>query len=230
MSRLIKSSATWSKQRNALERFGREKFGVKELDDWYSVPAMSVLRGLNFMKSHRSLFNALKKFYPDHNWDPLRFSRIPKGSYTQSMQRAALERLGKQLGVKELDDWYSVSSERVKRSLTFINNVYHSSLYNALKTLYPQHEWDPLKFSKVPHGYWNEPKTVNYYHELFSDWKREYNIRTVRDWHQLAPQKVTLFKRASVAIFGSKRKMLEEWFPDILWRSQYVSQLELKVC
>jgi hypothetical protein len=218
-------------QRAALERFGREKLGVKELDDWYSVSAVDVHKELTFLsKKYGSLFDVLKRFYPQHNWDPLRLSRVPNGYWTdENTQRAALERYGREkLGIKELDDWYSVSALNVHKELSFLSKKYRS-LYEALEKLYPQHNWDPLRFTRAPYGYWQQPNIVQEYHNMFMNWKRTHAIRTVADLYQLSPRQVNLFKRAAKGIFGSQRKMLEEWFPDVVWQSQFTSQLQLKV-
>jgi hypothetical protein len=131
--------------------------------------------------------------------------------------------------VKELDDWYSVSTEAVSKHLNFIQKYYKGSLFNALKTLYPQHQWIRIRFSKVPNGYWQHPSTVQHYRNMFTKWRQEHNIKSVSDWYLLPPLQVEIFKRAAVGIFGSKMKMLEEWFPDIVWNAQHDSQLELQV-
>jgi hypothetical protein len=302
-SRVSRGYWTENAQRAALERVGREQFGVKELDDWYSVPATSVRHELSFVQKYGSLFDALKKFYPQHNWDPLRFSRIPTGSWAnenvqrealesfakekfgvkelddwysvpiedvksrfgfiqsyyngslfealkklypyhnwdparfpigikayrtdENTKREALERLGEKLGVKELDDWYSVSASVVHQELGFMKK--YRSLFYALKAFYPQHNWDPLRFPRAPSGYWQQTKTVQHYRNMFINWKTTYNLRTIRDWYELPPQQVEQFKRAAQGIFGSKLKLLQEWFPEIVWHSQYTSQIELQV-
>jgi hypothetical protein len=218
-------------QKEALEKFGREHLGVKQLDDWYRVTAEKIHRKFSFTSKYGSLFNTLKRFYPQHDWDPLKFSMVTRGSWTDlNTQRNALDRLGrKRFGVKELDDWYAVSSRDVY-DLSFIKNYYNGSLFEALKTLYPKHDWNPIKFSRVKKGYWVREENVRYYHQLFNEWKRVHDIRTINGWFELKPEQVELFKRAAVGIFKSQKKMLEEWFPDIVYHSQYTTQLELQVC
>jgi hypothetical protein len=97
--------------------------------------------------------------------------RVPKGYWTEEAQREALEKLGReQLGVKELDDWYSVPVENVK--LSFVGNYYKGSLFAALKRLYPHHNWNRLRLSRMPNGYWQQPETATYYYGMFMEWKR----------------------------------------------------------
>jgi hypothetical protein len=73
---------------------------------------------------------------------------------------------------------------------------------------------------------------VQFYHKLFTKWREDYNIKNRRDWLNLAPQQVKLFKDASKGIFGGQMKLLQRWFPDTNWchSSAFGSaQLELRV-
>jgi hypothetical protein len=101
--------------------------------------------------------------------------------------------------------------------LSFIISQYKGSLSNALKNLYPQHDWDMLKFRTLPHGYWDSEKTKQFYHRLFLKWKKQHNIQHFRDWYRLPSHMSRVFQRASKGIFGSTSKMLKEWFPDTNW-------------
>jgi hypothetical protein len=78
-------------------------------------------------------------------------------------QQQALEVIGKELGVKDLDDWYKISTKQLKeKNSSFINRYYNGSLFAALKELFPHHKWDPLRFSQVPKSYW---KDLNHHRE-----------------------------------------------------------------
>jgi hypothetical protein len=221
-------------QRDALEKLGI-RLGVKQLDDWYSVDADTVRSELSFIYRYynNSLYTALKELYPQHEWNPLKFSYVPLGYWRDtSAQRDALEKLGINLGVKQLDDWYSVDADTVRSELSFISIYHNGSLFNALKELYPLHGWDPLKFSKTPKGYWHKPATVQHFHDLFRTWKEQHHIERLKDWYQLPPQQLRLFQRASSAIFGSITQMLLKWFPETTWMDEVqgsAPEIELQV-
>lgn len=72
-------------------------------------------------------------------------------------QRDFFEGLAQTLKIKKLDDWYNV---RTKDIYSVANNVlskYNSSLFKALSTVYPDHQWLAWKFDDaVPWGFWNE--------------------------------------------------------------------------
>jgi hypothetical protein len=81
----------------------------------YYVRGEDVKHHLSFIKGYNSsLISALKKLFPQHNWDPTRFQMIPRGSWSDAnAQIQALEKLGREkFGVKELDDWYHVPIEQ----------------------------------------------------------------------------------------------------------------------
>jgi hypothetical protein len=78
-----------------------------KIQDFYDVGA----GGLLVHKYKNSPSFLLSKMYPDYEWLPWKFTKSPrnfKGDETN--KRKFLEWAGKQLGVKELNDWYNVSA------------------------------------------------------------------------------------------------------------------------
>lgn len=148
-----------------------------DLDRWYNVSVQTVIEhggaGLLTMNGG-SLYGVLKNLYPTHHWQPWRFVRTPKGIWEDVSVRRYVpdstcfiikllldfvkliseyfEEMAKQMNLKSLDDWYSVSLEKALQlgAGTIINNYYNNSLITALQQLYPEHKWEPWKFSKLP--------------------------------------------------------------------------------
>src|SRR4051812_31028060 len=112
----------------------------------YKLNSIRVVRGhCTFQQHQRTLSVALQKLNSQHKSNPLRFSTVPRGYWKlKDNQRNHLDKIGRELGVKEMDDWYSVSREEVNRRVTFIKTYHKGSLFDALQKLYPQHKWDPL--------------------------------------------------------------------------------------
>jgi hypothetical protein len=55
-----------------------------------------------------------------------------------------------------------------------------------LSTLYPDYNWLPWKFSKVPFNYWQDLKN----HRKFLDWAAtQLNVKEMSDWYKIS-QKV----------------------------------------
>src|SRR5690606_10752133 len=113
-----------------------------------NVSSLYIRKKISFMSYYdNSVYEMLKKVYPEHEWDPLRFGKVPQGYWHNlDNQRKFLDRIGEELGVKELDDWYKVDSEEVRRRATFIRDYYSNSVFEALKKLHPEHQWDPTRF------------------------------------------------------------------------------------
>jgi hypothetical protein len=54
--------------------------------------------------------------HPDFNWLPWKFGRIPTNYWsTLENQRQFLDSVAKQLGIKEMSDWYKVSAEVIHK-------------------------------------------------------------------------------------------------------------------
>lgn len=229
---------TWrneSNRKNALEKVGVE-LGVKKMEDWYNISVVDVQKKANFINRYYNgcLATALQQLYPEHPWDPFRFKVIPKNYWdNEDNQRKYFERIGKELGVTKLDDWYNVSQDVVRRNKgSFILNKYNGSVFAALQKLYPEHNWDPLRVSKAPRGFWQKESTKEHYHKLILKWYKKYNITELRDWYQLPPKQLKIFQRVAIGIFGGLTNMLNEWFPDTNWSNEVLSsspELQLQV-
>ena len=104
-------------------------------------------------------------------------SRAPAGFWqNKENQKQMIERVGKELGVKEvcllalpssefdsdsiekLSDWYSIPKRRVMDRGGFGPFIYHKSMADVLTSLYPEYPWEVDKFViniRHPEGYWD---------------------------------------------------------------------------
>jgi hypothetical protein len=126
-----------------LERIGSE-LGVFKMDDWYSISVTTVKeQGASFITTHynSSLYEALKKLFPEHDWKDEKFAKLPQSYWkNENNQRKILEKIGRELGVRKLDDWYKISFQQFhKKKSAFVNLYYKGSLIEALQQLYPKH-------------------------------------------------------------------------------------------
>src|SRR4051794_35341006 len=76
-------------------------------------------------------------------------------------RRRYFDWVGLQLGCKQLEDWYNMTLNDVKRygGYGLAASYFGNSLYNALKNIYPEHYWMPWRFIKSPKGYWENVQT-----------------------------------------------------------------------
>ena len=57
-----------------------------------------------------------------------------------------------------------------------------STLYEYLRSKYPDHDWLPWKFGNVPHHFWADLKNQR----KFMDWAgKELNIKEMSDWYKI---------------------------------------------
>ena len=67
------------------------------------------------LAENTSLYNVISSVYPEYEWLPWRFEKVPK-HYWDSLenQRKFIEWAGKELQIKEMSDWYNVSNKVYK--------------------------------------------------------------------------------------------------------------------
>jgi len=100
-----------------------------------------------------SFFRALQAIYPGHNWDSQKF-RIPTVSsgYWSDInnQKKFLENVGAQLNVRTLNDWGNVTlSQIMEHGGHGLLKQYSGSLFQALQSIYPRHNWNLRHFPNV---------------------------------------------------------------------------------
>jgi hypothetical protein len=198
-----------------------KELGVQQLNDWYEVPRSKLTAIAPWIRRHYgNVYGALKQLFPDHPWKQSRFT---PGTSSQTLKER-LEEVGKQLGVKTLDDWYQVSRSEVRKQIPFIRSRF-GNLQSALEEFYPEHKWDPSKFHR-PHKYWinvdNQRKKLN---EL----AEELGVKSMDDWYNVS--RLTVRNKAPFVqeYYGGVFNALKSIFPEHNWiesRFYYWGQLD----
>ena len=213
-----------SKDKQLFDRLA-EKFGVKQLDHWYSVESQFVTYGKVILRAYNnSLFIALKSLYPDHNWIAWLFSSLPNGYWNHiDNQKAFFDWLGNQLGFRHFEDWYSISTTDIvtKYRGNFLH-LYEGSIYKALQSVYPNYDWCGWKFPSVPIRYWDKLENK----KKFLNWlSKELHVKDLNDWYRIS--QVQIRRVAPVTVFKhGKGKILPEVYPDHPWDLERFSHVE----
>mmetsp|Transcript_9533 Transcript_9533/g.13130 ORF Transcript_9533/g.13130 Transcript_9533/m.13130 type:complete len:363 (+) Transcript_9533:2-1090(+) len=219
------SQGFWNKvenQRNFFDWLGNE-LGVKELDDWYRVSNLKTIinHGGYFVieKHHGSPLEALKAAYPEHTWIPWKFENAPQNFWkSKDNQRQFFDWLGKQLGVKDLEDWYSlltVDSVMLNGGTGFVNQ--YSSVAEALMSCYPERQWDIWKFEKckVPSKYWDSEDNL---FKLLADLSQKLSIQILDEWYRVDMIQLQRFGVAHVIQrHGGLFRALSLMYPNHPW-------------
>jgi hypothetical protein len=103
------------------------------------------------LRSHGySLFAGLKLAFPEHDWKPWMFGRAGGNTMNDvQAQRQFFEWAAKELELRTLEDWYRsrLSDVYSLGGRNFIIKNYQGSLTAALEASFPEHVWDPLRFT-----------------------------------------------------------------------------------
>lgn len=128
----------------------KDELGLEGLEGFYSLTAQDIAKhgGSGLLeKYHCSSVRALAHIFPDHNWHHWKFARVPQGFWVkEASQRAFLRWLAKKANIKDLNDWYRVSTTDLRRLAPSLI-TYSGGLGRMLPKAYPHHKWDIEKLS-----------------------------------------------------------------------------------
>ena len=109
--------------------------------------------GAIMLKQYENYLALLKEVYPSNTWPEFRHP-LPYGFWkSKYSQKQYLDWIGKVLELKKLDDWYSVNTKTILslggRGLFQV----YGSLFEALVSIYPEHQWSALHLRPIPASY-----------------------------------------------------------------------------
>jgi hypothetical protein len=116
-------------------------------------------------------------------------------------RRMWMAQAGKDLGVRDLSDWYKIQSDQVLpiKGSSFLKKYYRASLYVALKDLHPEHSWHPWLFHSRIRSVWNLPEV----RRDFFDWtlREVLQKQSLEDWYDVKYRELEqLLKQRGVPI------------------------------
>ena len=122
-----------------------------------------------------------------------------------------------EIGIKDMDDWYSVKSSQLNhKGRWIVDHYYGGSLASAIQTIFPEYQWQTWKFSYLPYK-WSDH---NNRRSFFDSLTKELNIQKMEDWYKINASQVV--KRGGDAILshfrGSLIKALQSIYPDFPWQ------------
>eukprot|EP01027_Heterolobosea_sp_BB2_P012233 GEZU01017744.1.p1 GENE.GEZU01017744.1~~GEZU01017744.1.p1 ORF type:complete len:473 (-),score=59.32 GEZU01017744.1:360-1778(-) len=135
-----------------------KRLNITQFEDWYRVRLKDVyaLGGASLLKNYysSSLSAALAAAYPEHEWQPWRFSKMPSGFWNDvANQRRFFDFLAKVAfhvhePIEKLPEaWYTASLSEIEKHVPRSLLAFHGfSVLRALQTAYPEHEIDPSRF------------------------------------------------------------------------------------
>jgi hypothetical protein len=144
-----------------------------------------------------SLFSLLSEVYRNYEWLPWKFGKLPVNFWDDMKnQRKFLEWAGKQLKIKEMEDWYKVSVKVLEIFNFQVENkdlsdlggqgllhIYNNSPSHLLATVFPEYEWLPWKFTRIPVRFWDNLGNQR----KFVEWAgKQLKLNKLEDWYKVS--------------------------------------------
>lgn len=182
------------------EWLGKE-LGYISMEQWYDVTREVIQKhgGAGLLRSfyNDSPAKALQEIYPEHNWMPWKFRHVTKGLWDKrDHQKQFFEWLGKELGYHSMDNWYSVTREDIDKhgGSGLLNAYFGNSPSRALQEIYPEHNWMPWKFLKIPKGQLETLQSdLDKKIELLDWLSGKLSIRELDDWYRISLNQIANF-------------------------------------
>lgn len=130
-----------------------------------------------------SVYDILRSAFPKHDWQPWKFSYVPKAVWaTPNLPARFLSALGTKMKISSMEEWYQISAHEIEQNGgASLLEYYDSSVYETLSAAFPDHQWKSWRFSKVSNGFWRKLENQR---GFFEDVSQELSIKTPEDWYQ----------------------------------------------
>jgi hypothetical protein len=156
------------------------------------------------------------------------YPTVPNGFWKNlENQRRYFDWLGKRIGVENMQDWYKVQKAHFRENsgAGLLASHYNDSIRDALKTVYPEHEWFPWMFSHVSRGYFAKVDHQRAYMEWLA---KKLNIVSMEQWYTVKQSDFAKFhgKALLATQFGGNvERAVRAVFPAHEWHSWLFRQV-----
>jgi hypothetical protein len=107
----------------------------------------------------------------------------------------------------------------VQQGGSYLLDLHGGSLLRLLRSAYPEHPWDSLKFPRKPRRYWD---SLDRQRDLLRELARELALQSLDGWYDVAVEQVQKFPGGSNLLNrygGSLFRALQRLFPEHPWDS-----------
>jgi hypothetical protein len=133
-------------------------------------------------------------------------------------QRQFLDFLKVKLGLKKMEDWYSIKRKQFDNGGMYLLWKYDGSPQRLLQNLYPDYPWQPWKFKQgVASGYWDNLQNQRKFLDAVG---KELNFQRLDDWYRI-DAKVLMEKGGTMVLKihkDSPFQMLKSVIPEYPWQ------------
>ena len=216
---------TWKKLKNhkIYANWLGQQQSYKTMEDWYQITwkIINDNYGGGLIKKYKgSPYSLLKTIYPDYDWSPWKFTSTPQNYWDNiENQKIYLFWLKDILKIKSMEDCYQITIDTINNNYGcgLIGNKYNGSPYLLLKSIYPEYDWLPWKFTSTPQNYWNNIENQQKYTKWLKD-TLEY--KSMEDWYNISYEIIKRNYGSGLVAHkynGSPYLLLKTVYPDYDW-------------
>lgn len=133
-------------------------------------------------------------------------------------QLAFLQDLSKKLGIKKMDDWYTITNQHIRQhGGRGLLKAYHDSHVELITKLFPDHKWQKWKFVRTPHGYWESISNQRVFFEAISE--KLPQVSFVDKWYPFTLRDLKEYKVPEQVLNSYKNvnEIMRTIFPEHVW-------------
>jgi len=215
-------------QKQLVEIVGK-KYGVKNPDDWYTVPKSKFLEGggVDILKFFgHSLTQALIKLFDEHTWVMWKFPEIPAGWLENPANlKETMDALNKLFNITRPEQWYDVSNQEITNQeggplLAYFNNC----LYTLLSTQNPGFPWKKWMFFTAPESLFEDSMQLRQCCEWLAS---KLDVKTPDGWYAVTNSEFVIHRGGSALLhhYGSVGGVLASVYPEYKWQMWHFQQV-----
>lgn len=164
------------------------KLRFRRMRDWYRLTYQDLAShhgaGVTSVWWQSSPVEAVKKCFPDYDWEEWKFGQVPKTFWSIAKNRRRyMAWLGQQLGFRRPTDWYRATTADFQRhrggSLLL---EYRSSVSETVIACFPKHHWKEWMFNRLPTGFWDDRRNCRRYMQWLG---KRLGYRRLDDWYRI---------------------------------------------
>ena len=169
----------------------------------------------NIINKYRGWVKTLSILYPEYDWSKFDRSKELKWNDIRK-QKSFFDKIYIERNFQSLNDWYKITNADIRKlGGRRLLSIYNESLFKALKTTYPEHDWNHCNREHKAGGYWssldNQREFVN---ELF----KKFKLSSLEDWHKVKAHQITdEGGKTLLNKYGNLYKCLKKIYPDYSW-------------
>ena len=174
--------------------------------------------GAPILRCYKTFHQALKTIYPEHDWNPLDRSVLPREEFwkDQKNHRLLMDRIVQQL---ELDSPLQLAKIGKKKILLAGGRslfTYYPTLFEALGSIYPELSWDVFEFKPFPKRFWDDPRLQRRFLDRFVEQRGIPNVP--EGWKGVTSRDIHLAGGVSIlSRYSSFSEMLKFLYPEMKW-------------